>query len=360
MKHGFMLIELIIATLIASMIGTLLLTALSQGMRFQQIIDTEVDFSLRVGIVNNQLEKDFMGAFIPMQARIKEEKEEVAEKPEAAKKGEQKTEKKTEPKKEEKEEKKSKPAEKPLEKIFYGTIKEGQLDTLTFVTNNPLVVFVGQDTGVVKPKVARVQYTLKREQEKDKESPFVLLRQESSELDLTKYTNIRSYELVGGIKECKVKYTARIEKGNEQAKEAPAQKGAEKNKKESPKEQPKTASVEKQKISYEYKVLDTWVSEQKEEAAQKKENSQEPSFPRIPYMIEFSMTLWNMARTKTQEFTFMFELPINLSSEKDESDNDDVDEKKENKADKNKQEKKDDLANSLMVTLGNISKIFKA
>ena len=79
MKHGFMLIELIIVTLIASMIGTLLLTALSQGARFQKTVDVMVDMSLRVGIFSNQFEKDFTGAFIPMQARLKEETEETGE-----------------------------------------------------------------------------------------------------------------------------------------------------------------------------------------------------------------------------------------------------------------------------------------
>lgn len=321
MKYGFMLIELIVATLIASVIGTLLLTALSQETRFQQVIDMMVDTSLRVGIAGNQLEKDFMGAFIPMQARLKEEQDKDENEPadknkKTAETKKEDTSKKEAPKAEPKKEKVKKPAEKPLEKIFYGTTKEGHLDTLTFVTNNPLTVFVGKDVGVVKPKVVRVQYLLKPENEKEKNSSFVLIRQESTELDLAKYTNVKSYELIGGIKECTVTYTARIKKEEPKAQQAPAQAGAEKT---AGKQQTENvASAQKPKVEYEYKVLKEWVSEQKEEGAKGSNQEEAKKFPRIPYMIEIKMTLWNMQRNKTEDFVFMFELPIDPSVEKKE------------------------------------------
>src|SRR5690606_20309933 len=188
MKYGFMLIELIIATLIASMIGSLLLTALYQGGRSQAAIDTMFETSVRVGIVTGQLEKDFMGAFVPVQARIKDEKEEDEESSTAKPPASKSTEKKpVSTDKDSKEEKVSKPAEKPLEKIFYSINKGTRLDHVTFITNNPLAVFVGKDVGVVKPKVVRVQYTLKAEDEKQKKDTFTLFRQEGTELDLSKF-----------------------------------------------------------------------------------------------------------------------------------------------------------------------------
>lgn len=73
-KQGFMLIELIVATLIASMVAGILLTALAQGNRFQLAIDNMIDTSLRFAVVSNQLEKDLMGAFIPVQAEEKKKK----------------------------------------------------------------------------------------------------------------------------------------------------------------------------------------------------------------------------------------------------------------------------------------------
>jgi hypothetical protein len=361
MKHGFMLIELIIVTLIASMIGTLLLTALSQGARFQKTVDVMVDMSLRIGIFSNQFEKDFTGAFIPMQARLKEEKEE-ADETETKKEGAATKNEKSVDATPEKEVAK-KPAEKPLEKIFYGTTKENHLDTLTFVTNNPLTVFVGKDVGVVKPKIVRVQYTLKRENEKDKESPFVLMRQESNELDLAKYTNVRAYELLSGIKECIITYIARIEKEDEKEKQAAATttKGA-------PEKQ--TAKQEKPKIQYEYKLLKEWQSEPKDKTqAEKKE---ETNFPRIPYMIEIKMTLWDIQRTKTEDFVFTYQLPIDISPGKEKEP-----EKKEEAKEKTKAndkqlaekegaektaqlniDKKDNFMNTMTKTMGNITKIF--
>ena len=77
---------------------------------------------------------------------------------------------------------------KPIEKIFYSTNKDGILEMLTFVTNNPLVVYVGKDVGEVKPKVVRVQYSLKPEA--DKKNSYTLFRQESMELDLEKFKNV--------------------------------------------------------------------------------------------------------------------------------------------------------------------------
>jgi hypothetical protein len=305
-----MLIELIVATLIASMIGALLLTALSQGTRFQRSVDMLVDMSLRVGIATNQLEKDFMGAFIPMQARLKEEKDEDADESADNKKEDQGAQKKSaEPKKEtpkteNKQDKINKPAEKPLEKIFYATTKSGNLDTLTFITNNPLTVFVGKDVGIVKPKIVRAQYTLKPENENDKKSDtFVLMRQESNELDLSKYTNVRAYELIGGIKDFSITYTARIKKENEKTKKDSVQA-------DTHKEAVKTNPEEKPKIEYEYKVLKEWVSEPKEPLAN--DNKQEENFPRIPFMMEIKMTLWNMQHTKTEDFVLVFELPFDI------------------------------------------------
>src|SRR5438445_6421826 len=132
MKHGFMLIELIVATLISSMVAGILLTALSQGMRFQTAVDNIVDTSLRIGIVSNQLEKDLMGAFVPVQAERSDKDDEEDQDEEAPAVDNKK------PDNNKVDDKKAgaKEKQKPLEKIFYATNKEGNFDTLTFITNN--------------------------------------------------------------------------------------------------------------------------------------------------------------------------------------------------------------------------------
>lgn len=286
MKYGFALIELIVATLIASMVAGILLAALSQGNRFQLIIDNTIDLSSRMSVVTNQLEKDLLGAFIPVQAERKDDKKKEESAAANSQDKQQKEKKESAEKKEEGEAKDAeKKEQKPIEKIFYSTNKSGKFDTLTFITNNPLEVYVGKDVGIVKPKVVRVQYSLRPEL--GKKDSYALFRQESMELDLEKYKDVRAYEVIDGIKNCTIKFTARI-------------------KKEEKKESGKASEVK-----YEYKVLNEWVSEQKKEAEQKK-----VEFPRIPYSVEITLALWDMQEVKEQTYTIVCQIPVDFSEPK--------------------------------------------
>ena len=74
---------------------------------------------------------------------------------------------------------------------------------------------MGKDVGVVKPKVVRVQYSLKPEE--NKKNSYALFRQESMELDLEQYKNVTPYEVIGGIKNCTVTFTAKIKKESAEA-----------------------------------------------------------------------------------------------------------------------------------------------
>lgn len=285
MKQGFMLIELIVASLVASMVAAILLVALAQSGRFQMIVDNLVDSSVRIGVVSHQLEKDLMGAFIPNQSKEKDKKSEKKSAESAVDKKEQKI----------------------IEKIFYSTNKNGQFDTLTFITNNPLVVYVGKDVGVVKPKVVRVQYTLKPEA--DKKNSYALFRQESMELDLEQYKNVTAYELIGGIKSCTMTFTARI-----------------------PKQQDKQQSSEQNpiKVLYEYKTQNDWVSEQKKESEKEK-----PEFPRIPYSVEMKMILWDLQERKEKECTIVCHIPTDFAEPQEntkEPEKPKKDDKKDNKS----------------------------
>ncbi len=322
---GFTLIELMISTAIATMVAGVLLAALSQGNRSKAKIDDAISLSERIAIVANQLEKDLMGAFIPTEAESSSAKAAAAQEDEEPKAPDKKSSsakatadtadnKKTDAKATPAAEK---PADKPkpIEKIFYSTNKENMLDTLTFITNDPLTVYVSKDAGEVKPKVARVQYTL-RADEKDKKS-YTLFRQESKELDLAEYKNVRPYELISGIKKCTVKFIARIEK--KQEKNKPADK-AEKQK-------------EREKIEYEYKELSEWVSEQKKESSSANASSkasatadrsaaegekEQQEFPRIPYQIEFYISLWDIQEKKDKKITLLYEIPVDFKKPKKE------------------------------------------
>ena len=293
---GFMLIELIVASLIASLLSAVLLTALSQSTKVQTSIDNTVDISERIAILVGQLEKDLAGAFVPVQSSFAKASQNRAEKPDAAESmgkpdSAQSSDKKSD-KPSDKGEQKKEP--KPIEKIFYSTNKDGKLDTLTFVTNNPLVVFVGKDVGTVKPKVVRVQYTLKPEA--GSKTSFALYRQESNELDLAEYKNVRPYEVIRGIKKLSATYTARLEKKEESS----AKKSSEGSAKDKPKK------------SYEYKVQPDWVSEKKEEKKKvdQKDGKEEQEFPRIPYSVEFKVALWDKNNKKDKDFTFICAIPV--------------------------------------------------
>ena len=309
MKHGFMLIELIVATLIASMVAGILLAALAQSNRFQMVVDNLVDNSVRIGVISNQLEKDLMGAFIPVQAAEEDQKKENDSAQATKQQAEQEGVGQKKP---------EKPAPKPIKKIFYSTNKDGRLDSLTFITNNPLVVYVGKDVGELKPKVVRVQYSLK--QEAEKKDSYALFRQESMELELEKYKNVREYEVIRGIKNCTATFAARIEKKDEKA----------------------DTSDNVAKVSYEYKTLHEWVSEQ-----QKETDKNKTSFPRIPYSVELKMTLWDRQDKKEKDYTIICHIPVDFTGpEQDKKKQPDQQKKEDNKTDAAAEKNRQQVQNS--------------
>ncbi len=186
---GFTIIELIIAITIASMLAIVLFSSFYQTNRTSLDVNNMISFDLRASILQNQLEKDINGAFIPNIETIKEKVEEKKQQPE--KKGE--TEKK------ETEQKKIKEEEKPqqLEKVFYSINKEKNLNELTLITCNPLQVY-----GQQVPRIARVIYKLK---ENDKNS-FKLVRQESLDLNYKNAIKSLEFELADNIKSLSIEY----------------------------------------------------------------------------------------------------------------------------------------------------------
>lgn len=185
MKKGFMLIELLIATLITSMISILLLTVLQQSTKFQSVIDNNINVHTRAIICYQQLEKDIMGTFVPIQDN-----------------------------------KNTKQKNFILEHIFYSTNQNKKLNTLTFVTTSSLAVYWGEKTGKAKPRVARVVYQLQPESEK--KDSFVLFRQEGTDLSFSYYKKDnpkapRTYQLINGIKDLSITYT-QVENQKDQSK----------------------------------------------------------------------------------------------------------------------------------------------
>jgi len=252
MKKGFILIELLIATLIAGMISILLLTALQQTNKFQSVIDNNIDIYTRAIIFHHQFEKDITGAFIPIQAY----KQPVSS------------------------EKKQK--ELPIDHIFYSVNRDKKFDILTFITTNPLVVYWGVKIGSLKPRVARVVYQLQSEDEK--KPSYILLRQEGNKLSFASYkkSNLqapRSYQIINGIKDLSITYTVTEEQ----------------------------QEIDKKQPSY--KTVREWNWPQKNQTNKKEE-------PPLPQFITVNLVLWDNDYKRDKSFTFIFANIIDTKQEK--------------------------------------------
>ena len=269
-----------------------LFTSLYQINRTKKNLDNVIHKTSRVMLAQNQLEHDLMGAFVPVTPPAKAEEP----KEEQAKEGDKK-----EPKKEEKKEEKKEP-EKPkptVDKIFFSENKGANLQTLTFISNNPMPVYWSKKAGRPQPKLARMVYRL--QPDPAHKNSYQLLRQEGDELAYEFFDpkipvekqEFRSYELLDGIKNLSVLYYYVPVK--KQAAAKPGEK-----KEEEPKEQ-----------KIEYKTAKEW-------GQQKKEDQQKSDMPPLPRFAEFTLVLWDAAyqRDSTWKFTVPILPPSQLSAPK--------------------------------------------
>jgi hypothetical protein len=213
MKQGFVLIEVLLALVIALMMGGILINVLYQGTRAFKTVNSLIDNRERWVIGSQIIMRDLAGACIPLQVQLQ------TKQPQAQKKSEQ-PEQQEEPSVLEKQ---SSP--KPLTKLFASDTKDGMLSTLTFITNNPLPVYDRGDTGIIKPKIVRVTYTVKLDKESEKTKPtYTLYREEtvtleeSSGAEATGKSSAKSYVILTNIKSIMVTYTADMSSKDEKNK----------------------------------------------------------------------------------------------------------------------------------------------
>lgn len=278
MKKGFILIEVLLAAVIASMIGVALFTSLYQITRFTKVIDNYADVWTKASIAHRQLEKDLLGVFTPIAAEKIEEK-----KKEAAPGG-----------KEKKEQEAQAPKKEPVKlvtHVFYGVNKEDQLDTLTFITDNPMQVYWGDRAGKAKPRIARVVYRLLKD--KDEKNSYTLMRQEGYDFYFDAYKeggnkDLRQYPMIDGIKKMTVSYGVIDKDEQEEKKES------------------KTQEKKHQKIKY--KIIKEWKKEDKGD--QKKEEGKEGKKKEIqlPAFVLIKLNLWD--QQKKRDVYFEFKIPL--------------------------------------------------
>ncbi len=268
MKAGFVLIEVLLASLISSIIGAALFGAFYQVNRAVRVVDDFVDVYAKAAILQHQLEKDLAGTCIPVEAVPAAPKD------------------KNKKDKEEEDKEKKKEPKKPFAKLFYGVNRAGMFDMLTFITNNPLQVYWGAKAGKAKPKIARIVYRLV--EDKEEKGSYTLMRQESYQLEFDKLERkakeAKSYELVDGIKKMKLEYVLAIEKDKEK---------------------------KEKKGEKEYRTFNEWVKEDLAEKKPEKEKKER----RIPHGINITVSLWDGRKERFTEFIFKINLITDLDEE---------------------------------------------
>jgi prepilin-type N-terminal cleavage/methylation domain-containing protein len=194
MKPGFTLLEFLLATALAGLLSVFLLSSLWSINRSVYLIDEVTRMDERAALINSQIERSFSGACIPVQAEQDEAEPEKNPQDEPLKQL---------PAQESKDKKRP-----PLQKIFVSEHKEKNILLLSCITNNPLVVYWGEQWGKAVPRIARVIYRLKPEKKVSKQmvDSYTLVRQESDHLEFASFDKIKGYEIAAGIKSFVVEF----------------------------------------------------------------------------------------------------------------------------------------------------------
>lgn len=260
MKSGFTLIEIMIATLIASVLSISLFYSYSQTNRMVGFIDDYVEIFDAAILIDQRFSKDVSGAFIPVQA-IRQKKDDKAKKEPDKKKVDAKQ---PDVKKSEKEQNKAPVLKDP----FISKNFENNLTMFSFITNNPVRSFWGKQSGGPKTNVARIVYTLEADKTAPKDKPkFTLYRQEGQDLNLSSYTNkesqVERYAVAENVKACKILFIATDEHD-------------------------KTTEV---------KEFTDWVTSKDEKDFRSK--------IKLPETVVLTISLWNTDQTRDKEFVLV-------------------------------------------------------
>jgi len=205
-KRGFTLIEMMVAILITSLLGSILTAIYVQTQRSVSRINETIDLDFADSIIYNQMEKDLSGIFVPqlfVDDRSSESKKAQPGQPKQPQGQPAKPGQKPKPKK------KLERAKNAL--VSMGS--SGNLSSLSFITNNPMQVY-----GQSKPRIVRVEYAL--EPDKIDSKMFNLVRRQSLEFELEKFkaSEPRPYTLATNVKSMTVEFFAAKEEEKDKKK----------------------------------------------------------------------------------------------------------------------------------------------
>lgn len=257
MKAGFTLIEMLLVLALSSLLLLILFGAFTQSNKFVQSANEYIDTYTPLTIAYHQCNKDISGATVPLHvfAQEKDEKEKKAQEEKQAQK---------------------------LTKIFFFNTKEGQLDTFTCISNNPMQTYWSDRVGKARPYLVRVVYRLLVDEDDEVAGPpsYKLVRQSDSELDFDVYKSggkIREYTLLRNIKQIFISSTALIE------------------------------TQENETTKRELQTFDTWDSDSPAVKRNKK-----PVY--IPNAITLKIVLWDNEKINSEEFVVTIVIPADPRS----------------------------------------------
>jgi|GEM_PF-1221305 len=308
MRQGFTLIELIVSLLIGALLSISLTMMLQQSYASQKKLESLTNLYGRASLVFTQIERDLMGATVPIENILALEDE---RKKKGSKKKPEETQKAAEAAPENKEKKEAAPKEeteqkpesskgevpyKPFDRVFYCG-KHGALLHWSWITHNPLQLYWGASVGTARPRIARIMYRL--EPDKEDKTLFNLVRSEGFDLSYAPYekhadAKYKGSVIAAGVKRMVVTSFAVQEKREEQVPEAKA--GATKKS-----EKPPTIEV---------KTLETWEwPRNQKEQAEKKDKKDEQELPPLPQGVRIVLTLWDAASEREKTFESAIYIP---------------------------------------------------
>lgn len=284
MKPGFMLLQLLLVTAVAGILFTGLIVTISNIARVQRNLNGIVGVSVRAATLNDHLERDLMGVFLPVQVDqtttdTAKQNKDADQDAKQEKEGKDKNDTKgVQEDSQDSDDKEMQPVMR-IDKPFYAESEDGRLSLLTFITANPRAVYVGTKVGTIKPRLARVVYRI--DPDATRPGLFIIKRQESPELNFTEYDltkgTIPAFEMIDEVYSVRINFLYSLVPTSTD---------------------PKQEKPEKK----EYKAVSQWPLKKEES-----KESEDVQLPVVPDFVEVTLAVRTWGKDRE---TFMIEVPV--------------------------------------------------
>lgn len=318
MRHGFTLIELIVSLLIGALISISLTALLQQSYASQRKLEALTNLYGRASLIFTQLERDLMGATIPIENILALEDERKKKGGAKVKDGQKDTADKTkEPEKKDEQkgpqdsadaakEGSKEPPYKPYERVFYAESRNNPSKLFfSWITHDPLQLYWGSTVGTARPRIARIMYRL--EPHTDDKTVFKLIRSEGFDLSYAPYEKHTDAKYKGSVIAEDIKRIALTFFAVQEKKDKDASGGDDK-------KVPQAKAGEQKKVE-KPPVMEVHTAEQWEWPRPKKEQAEKDAqkdiqeLPPLPQGVRILLTLWDPATEREVTFESAVYIP---------------------------------------------------